>query len=360
MRDVPAVRKDQAMIDETHSPARRSWVASANEHADFPIQNLPLGVFAPPGGAPRGGVAIGDEIFDLAVALELGLFDGVAARAAEAARGATLNPLFALGREARVALRRRVGDILDWPGARQGGSAAVAPRSPRRRLPPRASGGDRRLHRLFRRHPPRHHCGQAVPPRQSAATELQICAHRLSRPHLLDRRIGGDAAPPERPAQTVYRNGAELRALPQSRLRARARGLDRTWQRAGHTGCHRRCGKPHRGLLLAERLVRARHPGVGIPAARPLPRQELFDHHLALGRHSRGAGALSDGAGAAAGGRSGASAPSLGRGGPGRGRPRHRARGVSAYAGSPVERLWPATIVRRQRTPSLLDRGPAR
>jgi fumarylacetoacetase len=101
------------MIDETHSPARRSWVASANGHDDFPIQNLPLGVFTPPGGAARGGVAIGDEVFDLAAALELGLFDGLAARAAEAASGATLNPLFALGGEGRRALRRRLGDILD-------------------------------------------------------------------------------------------------------------------------------------------------------------------------------------------------------------------------------------------------------
>src|SRR5262249_38534280 len=53
---------------------------------------------------------------DLAAALELGLFDGLAARAAQAACGATLNPLFALGREARVALRRRLGDILDADG----------------------------------------------------------------------------------------------------------------------------------------------------------------------------------------------------------------------------------------------------
>src|SRR5262249_28993098 len=109
-------RKDQTMIDETHSPARRSWVASANQHADFPIQNLPLCVFAPPGGAARGGVAIGDDIFDPAAALELGLFEGLAALAAEAAHGATLNPLFALGREARAALRRRIGDILDADG----------------------------------------------------------------------------------------------------------------------------------------------------------------------------------------------------------------------------------------------------
>ncbi len=104
------------MIDATHSAARRSWIASANGHADFPIQNLPLGVFAPPRGSARGGIAIGDEIFDLAAALELGLFEGFAARAAEAASGASLNALFALGREARVALRRRLGEILDADG----------------------------------------------------------------------------------------------------------------------------------------------------------------------------------------------------------------------------------------------------
>jgi fumarylacetoacetase len=104
------------MIDETHAPGRRSWVASANQHADFPIQNLPLGVFSPPNGGPRGGVAIGDEIFDLAAALELGLFAGTAATAAQAAAGATLNPLFALGAEARGALRRRVGELLDVDG----------------------------------------------------------------------------------------------------------------------------------------------------------------------------------------------------------------------------------------------------
>ena len=104
------------MIDATHSAARRSWIASANGHAHFPIQNLPLGVFAPPRGSARGGTAIGDEIFDLAAALELGLFEGLAARAAEAASGATLNALFALGREARVALRRRLGEILDADG----------------------------------------------------------------------------------------------------------------------------------------------------------------------------------------------------------------------------------------------------
>src|SRR6266849_6502936 len=104
------------MIDHTHAPGRRSWVASANGHLDFPIQNMPLGVFTPLGGRPRGGIAIGDEIFDIAGGLKLGLFDGLAARAAEKACGATLNPFFALGREARVALRHGVGDVLDADG----------------------------------------------------------------------------------------------------------------------------------------------------------------------------------------------------------------------------------------------------
>jgi fumarylacetoacetase len=104
------------MIDHTHAAGRRSWVASANQHLDFPIQNLPLGVFTPSGGRPRGGIAIGDDIFDIAGALRLGLFDGLAARAAERACGATLNAFFALGREARRALRHSVGDVLDADG----------------------------------------------------------------------------------------------------------------------------------------------------------------------------------------------------------------------------------------------------
>jgi fumarylacetoacetase len=73
-------------IDETHDPGRRSWVASANGHPDFPVQNLPLGVFSPPGGGagpPRAGAAIGDMVLDLAAAHAAGLFSGEAARAAE-------------------------------------------------------------------------------------------------------------------------------------------------------------------------------------------------------------------------------------------------------------------------------------
>ena len=51
----------------------RSWVASANGHTDFPLQNLPLGVFSQNGGSPRSGVAIGEHIFDLEAALAVGV-----------------------------------------------------------------------------------------------------------------------------------------------------------------------------------------------------------------------------------------------------------------------------------------------
>jgi fumarylacetoacetase len=100
------------VLDETHDPARRSWVASANGHADFPIQNLPLGVFSPPDGGPRGGVAIGDSILDIAGLRATGLLTGDAAQAAEAASGAALNPLLALGAGPRRALRRRLSELL--------------------------------------------------------------------------------------------------------------------------------------------------------------------------------------------------------------------------------------------------------
>ena len=107
------------MIDETHDRARRSWVDSANGHPEFPLQNLPFGVFSPRGGSdesPRGGVAIGDMILDLRAALGAGLFSGEAERAAEAASGGTLNPLMALGPAPRRALRRQVFALLDADG----------------------------------------------------------------------------------------------------------------------------------------------------------------------------------------------------------------------------------------------------
>jgi fumarylacetoacetase len=121
-------RRENAMIDDTHAAGRTSWVTSANGHAEFPLQNLPLGVFSPEGGSARGGIAIGDSIFDIGAALEAGLFAGAARDAAEAASGRTLNPLLEAGPAARQALRRRVGDILDAGGTDAAKIGTVASR----------------------------------------------------------------------------------------------------------------------------------------------------------------------------------------------------------------------------------------
>jgi fumarylacetoacetase len=118
----------RTVIDETHDPGRKSWVASANGHPEFPIQNLPLGIFRPIGEGRRGGIAIGDEILDLGAALDAGLFEGLAAEAAEAAAGAVLNPLMALAKDARVALRRRVSAILDGDATEPATIKKLAPK----------------------------------------------------------------------------------------------------------------------------------------------------------------------------------------------------------------------------------------
>jgi fumarylacetoacetase len=103
-------------LNETHDPNRRSWVLSANRpETDFPIQNLPIGIFRE-GGVTRGGVAIGDCIFDLAAALELGCLSGEAEIAARAATGDTLNLLMALGPRPASVLRARLSDLLRVDG----------------------------------------------------------------------------------------------------------------------------------------------------------------------------------------------------------------------------------------------------
>ena len=96
----------------TQSTLTRSWITSANGHSDFPLQNLPMGIFSIDGSAPRSGVAIGDAIFDLEAGLAAGLFEGQAKIAVEASLGGALNSYFALDRGARVALRERLQELL--------------------------------------------------------------------------------------------------------------------------------------------------------------------------------------------------------------------------------------------------------
>jgi fumarylacetoacetase len=117
-RKIASQRRGEQMttLNPTHDPARRSWLDSANRpDCDFPIQNLPFGVFSA-AGAKRAGVAIGDRIADLAALLRTGLLEGDAATAARAAEGGTLNGLMALEARYASALRRNISDLLKADG----------------------------------------------------------------------------------------------------------------------------------------------------------------------------------------------------------------------------------------------------
>lgn len=114
-------------LDETHDPGRRSWVASANlAGTDFPIQNLPLGIFSPPNDRRRFGVAIGDAIFDVGIALDAGLLHGDTAILAACCAAGRLNDLFEQGPNALSAVRRQIGDCLDATTAPAERARAVA------------------------------------------------------------------------------------------------------------------------------------------------------------------------------------------------------------------------------------------
>ncbi len=115
------------MIDRTHDPKATSWVASANGHSDFPIQNLPLGVLSHGSGPPRASVAIGDMALDLTHLLNGGLLRGEAELAARAASGASLNALLALGSGPRRALRQRIFELLVDGGSERAPAEALSP-----------------------------------------------------------------------------------------------------------------------------------------------------------------------------------------------------------------------------------------
>lgn len=118
---------DPTRLDETHDPRTRSWVDSANRiDCEFPIQNLPFAVFrrGDPAEEFRGGVAIGDQIVDLAALARLGVFEARAAEGIHAGGRASLNSLMQLGPGVWSAVRRAL-----FEGLREGSSLQSSLRS---------------------------------------------------------------------------------------------------------------------------------------------------------------------------------------------------------------------------------------
>jgi fumarylacetoacetase len=103
-------------LNHTHDAGRKSWLASANAGGgDFPIQNLPFAVFRRAGSAEafRGGVAIGDQVVDLAALSRAALLGGSAAQAATACTQPALNDFFAMGPAVWRALRHDLFALLE-------------------------------------------------------------------------------------------------------------------------------------------------------------------------------------------------------------------------------------------------------
>ena len=134
-------------MDPTHDPSLASWVESANGHGDFPIQNLPFGVFRlrEEDATGRVGIAIGDMILDLTACGDEGRFTGAAEQASGACAAPALNALMRLGAGPRRELRRQVSALLaaDSPAYRANrrlGDRVLVPQRDAEMLLPAAIG----------------------------------------------------------------------------------------------------------------------------------------------------------------------------------------------------------------------------
>jgi fumarylacetoacetase len=98
---------------DTTDPRLESWLPVPSE-SDFPIQNLPFGVFVRQGKLSRIGVAIADEVLDLYAVAEAGLVNDCCEP--ELLQAPLLNPLLAAGRGVWIPLRERVSQLLQRDG----------------------------------------------------------------------------------------------------------------------------------------------------------------------------------------------------------------------------------------------------
>ena len=112
--------------DTTAVPALKSWLDTANQpDCEFPIQNLPYGIFQTAGSAPRAGVAIGDRIVDLSVLAQAGLLQCEPSVFAQP----RLNDFIALGPQAWHSVRTQLSALLAVTDQAMQGNAALCSRA---------------------------------------------------------------------------------------------------------------------------------------------------------------------------------------------------------------------------------------
>ncbi len=205
------------VLNATHDPELRSWLASANTAGtDFPIQNLPFGVFRrrPADQAPRCAVAIGDCIVD--VSRLAGLFSGDAEVAARACGAPVLNGLMGMGPYAASALRAQLSALLadsQGTGRRQVEEALVPMAQADLLLPLRVAGYTdffASIHhatnagRLFRPEQPLLPNYKHVPIAYNGrASSIQVSGAPVVRPHGQLRSSAPDGTPRFAPSERM-------------------------------------------------------------------------------------------------------------------------------------------------------------
>lgn len=116
-------------MNETHDPSLTSWIESANSpDSDFPIQNLPFGVFSRKGDSERRvGVAIGDQIVDVGESLSANLWSGKARDVARWCDRPNMNELMEAPRDTLSEFRARLSELLSGT---PGDSSVINPLPP--------------------------------------------------------------------------------------------------------------------------------------------------------------------------------------------------------------------------------------
>lgn len=94
-----------------NNPSLQSWI-EVSPASDFPIQNLPFGIFKTQSSSPRVGVAIGDQVLDLAILNKLGYLDNLKIDNS-IFTNQYLNDFISLGKQTTNAVRERISHLLN-------------------------------------------------------------------------------------------------------------------------------------------------------------------------------------------------------------------------------------------------------
>ncbi|CAA6802855.1 MAG: Fumarylacetoacetase (EC [uncultured Aureispira sp.] len=108
---------------KANNPALSSWIAVSSD-SDFPIQNIPFGVFKTAEKSPRVATIIGDTIIDLAELAKAGYFSDLEVDTA-VFNQSSINDFMALGKKAARAVRDRISDLFEKNNTELAGKTQV-------------------------------------------------------------------------------------------------------------------------------------------------------------------------------------------------------------------------------------------